>query len=198
MFIGKDYDDSLWCMLVSDKKNRKRIFDLIRELPEEVLESARRLAKSYLDEDADEYDEGYYDVDPRDPNVKYYVGMEDDDGCITIQKSLVVKFTDEDGEEKETEEQAYEFMILPLNEDKLDSLEDLEFDDSVGWLGSLTFGKAEGYDYDIREKKSGYAIRRAKLMFGERVEIPSFTKIDLNNIPQDLNVEEAALSLRQH
>lgn len=193
MIIGKEYDASLWCMLLSDKKNREDIIDFLRELPDEVLDFARKLAKG-------ETDDCYYDVSPEDPTIKYYVAMgETDDADIKITKYKLVPKFKENGEPYEDEEQLFDLWVFPLDEDKMDEIDyPIVEDDSRGWIGSIYTKKGTGYDYSITSKNDEYYAKCSRLYLKERIEIPHTVKIDLNALPEDIKVGELAFNLRLH
>ena len=211
MIISREYDDALWCMLFAEKKNREEILEFITELPQEVLDYARSLAKQrseFLETDDvfDDDDEDFEDDEDdmvlgffnsrTDPSIEYYVNIEEDDGSITIEKSIKTKQLNKKGMEITEYEQLFELIILPMNQEKIDSLEDLDFDDSVGWIGTIT-NKEKEYDYDLREREANLYIRRTRLLLGDRVEVPSYTKLNLNDLPHELDRGNMTRALKQ-
>ncbi len=81
MLFGKVYDDTLWLMLKADNKNREKIIEFIKELPEEVILKIRQDITRVMTKPGKSVVQNLYDA-----NTRYQIHL--DEEWLDIAKSL--------------------------------------------------------------------------------------------------------------
>ena len=181
MIFDKDYDNSLWYMVLSDRKNSQELLEFIKQLPPQFMERVREAIKLYKDDEPIWDVDNFYDV-PGTKDEYYYFDIEDDDGMITIEKNR--KITDDPNNYKDAE-QLFELMLIPMSMEDLDYIDQGENE----WIGTVTNAKGKEYDYEIKRTSREFRAVRERLLFNDKVELPTSVKINLDNVPEDINFE---------
>lgn len=134
MIFDKEFDKSLWMILSADKKNRNKIVEFIRSIPERLQEEIKKSISIYreyeMDDDSvcldDSLLNGNYETQDR---ILYWYEYDDDFGSLELGYSVY---------NGERYEEAFELTLEPCG-NKIEYFED-------EYIGNL--------EYDITQ--SGY------------------------------------------
>ena len=154
MIFDKNYDRSLWLLLASDKVNREKIIDVIKNIPDELNEKICLIIEKY-NKDFVDSEEIRFEVG----NLIYFVKI--------IGEELSIKFVKNDEFQKEI----VKLFLNPLSESSFDSLKDYTPYNLGGFIYSLN----SGLNVRIGSSLEEYDI--VKTPFG------NYTKIYSNNNP---------------
>ena len=189
MIFDRDYDASLWYIVKADKKNRKEISDFIKEIPEKLLENIRLAIKKSKNGEFDfdgETSDFYRCVSKNEPRVYYYFQI-DEDGCLTITKSLYDGVNEDD---------LFELMLFPISPEYANELENFEEE----WIGTVTNNIKTTHindkfdlidcnesEYNIYNTPFGHFVGYSREIFHGKRDIGIYKPISLRRMPKDIN-----------
>lgn len=191
MIFDRDYDASLWYIVKADRKNRKKISDFIKEIPEKLLENIRIAIKKlkngefHFDEETSDF---YRCVSKNNPRVYYYFQI-DEDECLTITKSLYDGVNDDD---------LFELMLFPVSQEYANELENFEEE----WIGTVTNNIKTTHiddkvglidcnesEYNIYNTPFGHFVGYSREIFHGKRDINIYKPISLRRMPDDIKRE---------
>ena len=191
MIFGKDYDASLWYIVKADRKNRKEIVKFIKEIPEQLLKNIRisieKLDRKEFDFDGETSD--FYSCASNNDSKIYFYFQIDEDGALTITKSLY---------DSSIEDELFELMLFPVNPEYVKQLENFEEE----WLGTVTnniktthTGENVGLidcnesEYNIYNTPFGHFVGYNREILNGKTEISIYKPVNSRKIPKDINKE---------
>lgn len=192
MILDKDYDNSLWYMMLARDKNADELLAFLKSLPKGLMDTIksdilRRKNGNYTTIDALNGD--HYYEDPKDPSIYYYYNLEADTGAVIISKSMVhvdnkgMDFVDD--EDFDDVADLYELTLFPMSKEEPD---DLNIGEAI-WYGAIKNFREEEFNYHIERTDNNFQLVCAKSLFFDSSNLPGVIPVDLNDLPDDLTYD---------
>ncbi len=187
MIFDEKFDQSLWCIIKGDKKNRKQIVKFIKELPVEFIEMVREGIEKYRQiEDPYNSEEDIYNDYMVGDKVSYFFeikrsGMEN---YLRLKKDILNgKFYDP-------------IIMLELNDGGVKDISEWDNFDELD-LGVSTidikyiFGlmKCNESQYSIVKTPIGNVVKYTREYLGGLVTLPFGRFVNIKNMPNDIAKE---------
>lgn len=187
MIFDEKFDQSLWCIIKGDKKNRKQIVKFIKELPVEFIEMVREGIEKYRQiEDPYNSEEDIYNDYMVGDKVSYFFeikrsGMEN---YLRLKKDILNgKFYDP-------------IIMLELTDGGVKDISEWDNYDELDLGVSTTdikyiFGlmKCNESQYSIVKTPIGNVVKYTHEYLGGLVTLPFGRFVNIKNMPNDITKE---------
>ena len=190
MIFDEEFDQSLWCIIKGDKKNRNKIVNFIKELPQEFIEMIRNGIEEYRKiEDPFESDEEIFGEYETQNNVIYHFDIIRP--CMNNYLRLSKFILNEKLDDSEIRLELTDGGVKDISEwDNFD-----EWDLGVSTTDIINnfkngLMKCNESEYAIVKTPIGSVVRYTRGYLGGLVTLPFGRFVNIKNMPDDITKED--------